>query len=145
MTHFNHSERIIFRPIVIILAKFSTQIYNFEHENHEFKIHIYIYIYIFFFFLLKYHTDIYNLNRKPHPIFAAHPYIHTYKLPPPTHPHTHTLPPPPHHHHHHHGGIRKGAVIIFFSLFCFKELCETLMKWQLVPAFLFYIIIYEYC
>ena len=32
---------MIFRPIFIILAKRSTEIYNFEPEHHNFKIHIY--------------------------------------------------------------------------------------------------------
>ena len=67
------------RPIFIILAKFSTQIYDFEPENHNFNIHI--------LFLLKYYTHIYNLSQKTHPIYFAHPYIPLYRQLP--------TPPPP--------------------------------------------------
>ena len=41
MTHFNNPERMIFRHIFIILAKFSTEIYNSEPEYHDCKIHTY--------------------------------------------------------------------------------------------------------
>ena len=41
VTQFYNLVRVIFKPIFIILAIFSTQIYNFETENYNFKIHIY--------------------------------------------------------------------------------------------------------
>ena len=65
---FYNPERMIFRPIYIILAKLSTQNYNSEPENLD--------IYI----SLKYHTHIYNLSRKSHPIFSDHPFIPIYSL-----------------------------------------------------------------
>ena len=43
MTQFYNPVREIFRPIFIILANFSTQIYHFETENYNFKIQSYIF------------------------------------------------------------------------------------------------------
>ena len=44
LTHFYNHEKMILGPIVTF-AKFSTQIYIFKPENHNFKTHIYYFCY----------------------------------------------------------------------------------------------------